>query len=107
MNNMMVETMPGSQAERRHCFGGLDRFLTWCRKQDLVESNVCVDLDAEDRPKPGKARNHVPTIATLRSIWAAVETEPVHVRDLIKFMLLVPLRRNEASELVWSEIDFN
>ena len=29
------------------------------------------------------------------------------MRDLIRFLLLVPLRRNEASELVWSEIDFN
>jgi hypothetical protein len=53
MIRLMVETMPGSQSERRHCFGGLDRFLTWCRKQDLVERNVCVDLDADDRPKPG------------------------------------------------------
>ena len=103
----MVETMPGSQAERRHCFGGLDRFLTWCRKTGLVERNVGDDLDADDRPKPGKARNHVPTIATLRTIWTTVETEPVHVRDLIRFLLLVPLRRNEASELTWAEVDFD
>ena len=107
MIRLMVETTPGSQAERRHCFGGLDRFLTWCRKTGLVERNVGDDLDADDRPKPGKARNHVPTIATLRTIWATVETEPVHVRDLIRFLLLVPLRRNEASELTWKEVDFD
>ena len=107
MIRLMVETMPGSQAERRHCFGGLDRFLTWCRKTGLVERNVGDDLDADDRPKPGKARNHVPTIATLRTIWTTVETEPVHVRDLIRFLLLVPLRRNEASELTWAEVDFD
>jgi integrase len=104
---LLVETMCGSQAERRHCFGGLNRFLTWCRKTGLVERNVGDDLDADDRPKPGKARNHVPTIATLRTIWTTVETEPVHVRDLIRFLLLVPLRRNEASELTWAEVDFD
>ncbi len=107
MIRLMVETIGGSQAERRHVFGGLNRFLTWCRKTGLVERNVADDLDADDRPKPGKARNHVPTIATLRTIWSTVETEPVHVRDLIRFLLLVPLRRNEASELTWAEVDFD
>jgi integrase len=106
MVRLMAETMPGSQAERRHTFGAVSRFLKWCRKQRLVERNVCDDLDADERPKPGRARDHVPTLKTLRDIWAVVEDEPVHVRDLIRFMLLTPLRRDEASELPWGEVDF-
>jgi integrase len=49
------------------------------------------------------SRDHVPTIAELRNVWNAVENEPQ--RDLIQFLLLVPLRREEAAGLRWSETD--
>jgi integrase len=103
MIRMLAETAPGADAQRRHIFGGLNRFLGWCRKQGLIERNPCVDLDRDERPKPGKARDHVPSIATLRAIWTAAEREPAG--DLHRFLLLVPLRRNEASGLRWSEVD--
>ena len=41
-------------------------------------------------------------LATLRAIWGAAEHEPG--RDLFRFLLLLPLRRNEASGLRWSEV---
>ena len=36
-------------------------------------------------------------------MWNAVENEPQ--RDLVRFLLLVPLRRDEAAGLTWSEVD--
>ena len=107
MVRILVETAPGSDAERRHVFGGLSRFLAWCRKQGLVEANACDALDRDERPKPGKARDHVPTIETLRAVWDAVESEQEHVRALVRFLLLVPLRRDEAAHLRWSEVDLD
>jgi integrase len=105
MVRLLVETTPGADAQRRHVYGGLDRFLRWCCKQGLAETNPCDALDRSDRPKPGKTRDHVPSLAILRAIWAAAEHEPAG--DLLRFLILVPLRRNEASGLRWSEVDFD
>jgi integrase len=100
---LMVETMAGSQAERHLVFRGLNRFLAWARKQGLVERNVCDELDRDEKPRAGQARDHTPSLAELRAVWAAVENETQ--RDLVRFLLLVPLRRDEAADLAWSEVD--
>ena len=105
MIRLMVETAEGSAGERRHVFGALFRFLSWCRKQRLIEHNPCDDFDRSERPKPGKARDHVPSIEELRAVWAAADDEPM--RDLIRFLLLTPLRRAEAAGLLWSEADLD
>jgi integrase len=100
---LMVETMAGSQAERHLVFRGLDRFLAWACKQGLVERNVCAELDHAEKPRVGQARDHTPSLAELRAVWDAVENETQ--RDLVRFLLLVPLRRDEAAGLAWSEVD--
>jgi integrase len=105
MARLLAETAPGSDGERRHVFGGLSRFLTWCRRQGLIETNVCDALHRDERPKPGKARDNAPPVDELRAIWAAVEDEPT--RDLVRFLLLVPLRRDEAAGLRWAEVDID
>src|ERR1700733_1300898 len=105
MIRIMVETAEGSAGERRHIFGALSRFLSWCRIQELVEHNPCDALDRSERPKPGRARDNVPSLKVLRDVWIAAEGEPQ--RDLIRFLTLVPLRRHEAAGLLWSEIDFD
>jgi integrase len=101
---LMVETAPGSDARRWHIYGGLSRFLAWCVKQELIERNPCDSLDRNDRPRPARAREHVPSIETLRAIWSAAEGEPAC--DLLRFLLLLPLRRTEAAGLRWSDVDF-
>jgi integrase len=102
---LILEKTSGSDTRRWHIFGALNRFLKWCRKQGLIDINPCDALDRDDKPKPGAARDHVPSIATLRAIWAAAEGEPG--RDLLRFLLLLPLRRTEAAGLRWSEVDFD
>jgi integrase len=103
MVRLMVETMAGSDAERHLVFRGLNRFLAWTRKQGLIERNICDELDRDERPRVGQSRNHVPSLEELRAIWTAVENEAQ--RDLVRFLLLVPLRRDEAAGLAWSEVD--
>jgi integrase len=78
--------------------------LDWCVRHELIETNPCTGVD---KPKPGKSRDHTPSIATLRRAWAAVADAPDHVRDLIRFLLLVPLRREEGQGLLWSEVDLD
>ena len=102
MVRVLAETAPGSGAQRKHIFGGLNRFLGWCCKQELIPINPCSAVDRHDRPKPGAARDHVPSIATLRRIWAAAAGEPAC--DLLRFLLLMPLRRAEAAGLRWQTL---
>jgi integrase len=103
MVRLLAETVPGSGAERVHVYGALNRFMGWCRKQGLIETNPCDALDRHDRPRPSKAREHVPSLDTLRAVWRAVEGE--RACDLVRLLLLLPLRRNEAAGLTWSEVD--
>ena len=104
MVRLLVETAPGSDAQRWHLHGALGRFLDWARKTGLVERNVCRDLDRADRPRPSKVREHVPTIETLRAVFGSVEHSGDLAHDLIRFLVLMPLRRNEVSGLRWSEV---
>jgi integrase len=100
------ERVPASRAERRHVYVALTRFLTWCRKRELILVNPCDDLDDKEKPPKGKSRGHVPSVATLRKVWAAAEGEQPHVRDLLRLLLLLPFQRTEACLLRWHEVDF-
>jgi integrase len=107
MIRLTIETAEGSAGERRHVFGGLSRFCDWLIEERMTEANPCASVPRRARPKPGKARDHVPSLEELHAVWAAVESEPAVVRDLIRFLLLTPLRRDEAAGLVWSEVDLS
>jgi integrase len=100
---VMVETITGSDDERNLVFREFSRFMTWCVKQTLVERNICDDLDRDERPRGGQSRDHVPSLEELRAVWNAVKNEPQ--RDLVRLLLLLPLRRDEATGLTWSEVD--
>ena len=74
-------------------------------EEGLIGANPCDALPRRQRPKPGRARDHVPSLAEIKAVWAAVEDEPM--RDLVRFLLLIPLRRDEGAGLRWSEVDFD
>ena len=101
---LMVDAVDSSAFERHHVFGAFDRFMTWCAKRELIPVNPCSGIDRDDRPRPGRSRDHTPPIATIQRAWDAVEDAPDHIRALIRFLLLVPLRRAEAQGLLWQEI---
>jgi integrase len=104
---LMIEAVDASAFERSHVFGALNRFLDWCARRELIPANPCLGVDRNDRPRPGRARDNTPTIATIRRAWSAVDDAPGHVRGLIRFLLLNPLRREEAQGLLWSEVNLD
>ena len=107
MIKVMNETMKGSQFERAHVYRAANRFLAWCRRQGLIKRNPCDDIAPDERPRRGRSRDNTPSLTILRAVWAAVEGDHAYVRDLVRFLLLVPLRREEAAGLRWSEVDLD
>lgn len=101
----LIRTMDASGSEVRHAFGALSRFCSWMIEEGLIEANPCDAVPRKQRPKPGPDRLYVPSLEELRAIWAAVEGEQAAVRDLVRFAVLTPLRRDEIAELMWGEVD--
>jgi len=90
----------------RKRFGALSRFLDWCLDTGHVAVNTCALIGRSRRPKAPQARAHYLTLPELARLWHAAERlrEPVW-RDLVRFLIAVPCRRNEATRLDWSHLD--
>jgi integrase len=76
-------------------------------KRELVSTNPCDGIDRDDRPRPGRSRDHTPKIATLRRVWNILDAAPDHIRASFRFLLLNPVRREEAWGLLWSEVNLD
>lgn len=89
-------------------FGALSRFLDWCQDAGHIQANPCALIARSRRPRAPQARAHYLTPAELARLWAAADRlrEPVW-RDLARFLIAVPCRRNEASRLDWSHLDLS
>jgi integrase len=94
-----------SSSEKRHLWVGLCAFITYLVERGWLDTDPTVAVARRERPAAGASRDHVPSVAELRGVWKAVDGEKDAVRDLVRFLLLVPLRRDEAAGLLWSEVD--
>ena len=57
---LMLDKVNSSAFERLEVFDALDRFMDWCVKRKLVSTNPCHGIDRDDRPRPGRSRDHTP-----------------------------------------------
>jgi integrase len=96
----------GSVAGRR--FGAVSRFMDWCHEVGHVQSNPCLLLPRTRRPRRPQARTHYLNPAELARLWraAAGMREPV-LRDVSRFLIAVPCRRQEAATMEWSHLDLH
>jgi integrase len=104
---LMLDSVDSSAFERLEVFNALNKFLDWCKRQRLIMINPCDGIDRDDRPRSGRSRDHTPSVATIRRAWDAIEDAPDHVCALSRFLLIVPLRREEARGLLWSEVNLD
>jgi integrase len=96
----------GGVTTARKRFGALSRFLDWCQDAGHIQANPCTLIARSRRPRAPQARPHFLTLAELARLWAATskQREPAW-RDLIRLLIAVPCRRNEAARLDWSHLD--
>ncbi|MSO99830.1 MAG: site-specific integrase [Acetobacteraceae bacterium] len=92
----------------RHRFGAISRFFDWCRDDGLVQANPCSMVAKSRRPKAPASRAEYLETDELARLWKLAETamglDDVH-RDLIRFLIVVPCRRSEATHLEWPHVD--
>lgn len=91
----------------RHRFGSVSRFLDYLVDEAIIERNPAFDVSRRHRPKPSPPRQKHFNTHILQKLWdPAGELKPVYL-NYLRFMITTPLRRDEASELRFSSIDFD
>jgi integrase len=106
MVRQLLRETKASPSEIGHLYGSLCRFCDWLVEEQILEANPCASVPRNAKPKQ-RCRDYVPSVAELRRVLAAAESEPEVVRDALCFLLLVPLRLREATGLTWGEVDFD
>lgn len=111
---LMLTAEAKRPATARHRFGALSRFFDWCQDEGHIALNPCLAIGRSRRPRAVKPRMHHLAVAALARLWhgaGAAEADPeatgfvaVH-RDLARFLIAVPARRNEAAQMDWSHLD--
>lgn len=93
-------------ATPRARFGALNRFCDWLQDAGHIDINPCTLIARSRRPRAPQPRGHFLTPAELARLWKAAGKlrEPVW-RDLARFLIAVPSRRNEAARLDWAHLD--
>jgi integrase len=100
----LVATVEGETTARKR-FGALSRFLDWAVDFGHIPFNPCAQVSRAMRPKPPQARSSFLTVPELARLWRAAEAlrEPVW-RDLSRFLIVMPCRRNEAARMQWEHV---
>jgi integrase len=104
----LLSLSANSSVNKRPRFGALSRFLDWCHDAGHIQANPCALISRSRRPKAPQARAHYLTLGELARLWHAAEhlDQPVW-RDLARFLIAVPCRRNEAAALDWAHLDLS
>jgi len=86
-------------------FHALDRFFNWFAERDEKFANPCRLIGKKFRPKRPAARKRVYTAIEVRSIWTGADRFDHTRRDFLRFLVLAPLPRQEASNLTPANLD--
>lgn len=87
-----------------HRLGALSRFFDDLLAREVVLQNPCTRVSKRQRPKPPQPRTRHYNAAEMRSLWLCDGLSDAQLRFL-RAMMLLPLRFNEACELVGSEVE--
>jgi integrase len=103
-----ARALPDRNAKAKLRWGAINRFLEWCVDEDLIDANPCALVPKARRPVSPNPRDNVADAAIAAAIWQAAENEPSpSLADLVRFLCLVPCRRQEAARIEFTDIDFD
>jgi integrase len=91
----------GAPAMARRTSAHINRFFQWCLERDVLQSNPMIGLS---RPANGKSRERVLSSEEIAKIWHASPDIGIF-GSIIRLLLLTGMRREEATQLRWPEIN--
>jgi integrase len=101
-------TLPTRDATARLRWGALSRFLEWCADEEIIETNPSALVPKSRRPAAPEPRDNIADLTDVAAVWHAADNEPTPaLRDLVRFLCLVPCRRQEAARMEFDDIDFH
>jgi integrase len=89
-------------ASARHWHGSVVRFLGWCQQQRRIASNPARDVPLPPAP-PSRSRWLNPD--ELQAVWQGTFALDPTFGAFVRFLMCVPARRDEATNLRWSALD--
>jgi integrase len=95
----------GHAARARARLGAVSRFLADCVDREIVGENVARKLSRRVLPPKPKPRSRVYSAPEVQALWDSGEALDEPRGEFLRFMLLSPLRRQEASGLRTGDFD--
>jgi integrase len=94
----------GSPIMANRVLATIRRLFGWCVERGILETSPCVGVKA---PAPERSRDRVLSDLELRFVWKACDNIGWPFGPLTKLLILTAQRRDEVSEITWSELDLN
>ena len=94
----------GSHVMANRLLAVLRKLFNWCVSRDIVTASPC---DGVPAPHREKARDRVLSDDELTAIFNAARQMGGAFGAIIHILILTAQRRNEVSEMTWSELDLD
>ena len=91
-------------ATGRHRFGAMSRFLDFLVDEEVIDFNPAKNVSRRHRPKSAAPREIYYSIEELQELWQPKLPLRQDYLRFLRFMIVCPLRMNEAAELKVSDI---
>ena len=91
-------------ATGRHRFGAMSRFLDFLVDEEIIDFNPAKNVSRRHRPKSAAPREIYYSIKELQELWQPKVPLRQDYLRFLRFMIVCPLRMNEAAELKVSDI---
>jgi len=94
----------GSPIMANRVLAAVRRLFGWCVERGILETSPCFGVKA---PAPERSRDRVLSDLELRLVWKACDTIGWPFGPLTRLLILTAQRRDEVSEMTWSEVDLD
>lgn len=95
----------GAPAQARNIFGHLCGLCNWAIEKDLLATSPCDHVSLARLIGPKRARARVLSDDEIARLWSATEELRYPYGPLLRFLLYVGARKNEAARATWSEFE--
>jgi integrase len=94
----------GSPIMANRVLATVRRLFGWCVERGILEISPCIGVKS---PAPERSRDRVLVDGELRLVWKACDDIGWPFGPLTKLLILTAQRRDEVSEMNWSELDLD